>query len=529
MHQADAQVRQVRAHRFVGVHRRLQLQRFAFLHQRAHPICLAAAAHGLCDMRDDLVAPDIGHQLGDDGGAAWRQFVDDGHVQVGEEGHGERARNGRRAHVQLMRHHAAARGFALARQGQALPDPEAVLFVHDGQAQPFEGHMVLDQGLRADHQPHAAIGHRRGSFAPRLRAQAAAQPGHPYAQRFQPVDQLAEMLLGQDLRRRHHRDLYARLHGLRRGDGGHHRLAAPDIALQQAMHGKRPRQVGADFLHHARLRGRQGERQRAIQARHQAVGVLRPRQRQGLVRASCGTRGSQGQLLRQQLVELDTAPGGVRTLDQFVFGHAGRRGVQDAYGLVEGGQVVAFAHRRGQRIGQVRLGQRLRDGFAQYRLMQPFRSGIDGRKRGGQRRIGAGHAWMHHLAPEQAAAHFAARPQPASHGQLALLAGIEVEPAQLQLAGLVGDGGRQLLARTVLHLATRDFALHLRGVTRPQRGNRRHPGFVLVAQGQMQDEVGRLHQAQRLQPALGIAARCRGLGRHGGARFTGGHGGRHGD
>ncbi|MCY1236293.1 hypothetical protein D9M72_489410 [compost metagenome] len=134
VHQAHAQVRQCRHQRFIGLHRGLQLQRLAFLDQRADPVDLAAFGGGVMDASDHFVAPLVVDQARDDGGAARRQFIDHRHIEVGVVSHGERARDRRGRHHQLVRHgvdrgHRSIGGTGLAAQRQPLRHAEAVLLV----------------------------------------------------------------------------------------------------------------------------------------------------------------------------------------------------------------------------------------------------------------------------------------------------------------------------------------------------------------------------------------------------------------
>ena len=62
------------------------------------------------------------------------------------------------------------------------------------------------------------------------------------------------MLRGENLRRRHERDLVAVLDGDDRGLEGDDGLAGTDVALQQAAHGSGPGHVGCDLFQHALLR-----------------------------------------------------------------------------------------------------------------------------------------------------------------------------------------------------------------------------------------------------------------------------------
>ena len=77
-----------------------------------------------------------------------------------------------------------------------------------------------------------------------------------------------------------------------------------------------------------------------------------------------------------------------------------------------------------------------------------------------------------------------------------LLAGVEIQPAQLQLTAVVGQRGRQLAPGPVQHLGLGDLAFDLCGKARPQRGDRDYAGFILVAQRQVQHEVFGRHQSR---------------------------------
>ena len=64
------------------------------------------------------------------------------------------------------------------------------------------------------------------------------------------------MLLGEDLGRRHQRTLVAALDRGQQGGDGDDRLAGADVALQQAVHGVRRREVGIDLADHPGLGAR---------------------------------------------------------------------------------------------------------------------------------------------------------------------------------------------------------------------------------------------------------------------------------
>ena len=105
---------------------------------------------------------------------------------------------------------------------------------------------LLEQRVRADHDAH-----RAGRRSPRARCAARARLRSRYSsatglvQRLEPVAQVAPVLLGEQLGGRHQRRLQTaarrRAPPPRRR---HHGLAAADIALHQARHGRVRREVG---------------------------------------------------------------------------------------------------------------------------------------------------------------------------------------------------------------------------------------------------------------------------------------------
>ena len=103
--------------------------------------------------------------------------------------------------------------------------------------------------MRADDQMHRAARRlRRAARAPRRRAGRAGQQRDPEPRRLQQLRDAQEVLLGEDLGRRHERDLQAVLHRDQRGEQRDDRLAGADVALQQPIHRVRPLQVVDDFL-----------------------------------------------------------------------------------------------------------------------------------------------------------------------------------------------------------------------------------------------------------------------------------------
>ena len=113
----------------------------------------------------------------------------------------------------------------------------------------LNAHVALDQRVRADHQLDRA----RFDLA-RAASRRAAAPVDPVSSATRKRDacssreMLQEVLLGQDLGRRHERHLQAVLHRDQRGQQRDDGLAGADVPLQQPVHRLRPLQVVDDLL-----------------------------------------------------------------------------------------------------------------------------------------------------------------------------------------------------------------------------------------------------------------------------------------
>ena len=90
--------------------------------------------------------------------------------------------------------------------------------------------------MGADHQHRLATGNQRQRLASFLGFLAAGEPGGGDAQRLQPADQLAKVLLRQNLGRCHQGALPAGVHAFGSRQRRNHGFARADITLQQAVH-----------------------------------------------------------------------------------------------------------------------------------------------------------------------------------------------------------------------------------------------------------------------------------------------------
>ena len=194
-----------------------------------------------------FVAARLRQELGGHRRAARRQLIDDRHVEVRVVAHRERARNRRCAHHELVRLQVAAFAGSFRTQRQALLHAEAVLLVDDGEGEVAERDWSLEQRVGADGHLTGAGLHRasasRFSFLDRLPvSQATSTPSG----RSQPENWAkccsARISVGAITRH-----LPTGFDRLQRGERGDDRLAAAHVALQQSLHGMRPRQIGTNL------------------------------------------------------------------------------------------------------------------------------------------------------------------------------------------------------------------------------------------------------------------------------------------
>ncbi len=304
------------------------------------------------------------------------------------------------------------------------------------------------------------------------------------------------MLFGQDFGRRHERHLLAGLDGLQRRKRGDDRLAGADIALQQPLHRRCALQVMRDFAPHALLRAGQLERCALDQLPRQHTGAGEDRRTAQRPRLAVRL---ERQLLREQLVELEPRPRRVRARVERALREVRqprRRRMQETHCVAEFPQLAPGHERLGQRFlrqGRV-FGQRARDDLAQRFLRKPGGRRIDGGEPIGERRVLGDDPPLrvHDLETEVAGPHVAEHAHAMTRLQRFLLARIEREEAQHELRVAlrrIGDQADELPPRPVLDVRIDDHALGLHGKAGLQRGERRQPRVVLVAQRQMQHEV----------------------------------------
>ena len=502
VHQADVELGQRSREHGVSIQRGLQLQLLGFFDQRTYPVDLLARTAAFAHQLDHLLAPAVGKQLGYHRAAPRRQLINHRHIEIGVIAHGQRARDRRGTHHQLM-------GLAaLLAQRQTLSDAETVLLIDDGKPEIGKLHLLLKQRVRsrcklrlARYQPRHC-----GLFV--FFGQASCQPRHLDAEGCKPLPELVIMLLSQNFCRRHEYRLIPMSDGLRSGERCNHRLAAAHIALQQALHRVTGGQVGSNFRPYAQLRSGEPKRQGILQLFHQRH---RFRQFGRVLRTPGIARQAQRQLLRQQFVELDAPPRRMGTVFKLNRRDIGRRMVQGVHTAGEIRQIKTTAQAIRQRVSQIRLRQRGTDMFAEQRLRHPCSRRVNRSETVRQRyfRTDCAVTGMHHLQSKKTAAHFTQCTDQITLGKLFHLATVKIDEAQVKFgAAVVANTRNQRTTRLVLGLAMGHHTLYLDSAARQCLRNGGEPGLIFIAQRQMQDQICRAMQSQ-LGERRGQRAGCR--------------------
>ena len=97
---------------------------------------------------------------------------------------------------------------------------------------------------------------------------------------------------------------------------------------------------------------------------------------------------------------------------------------------------------------------------------------------------------MHHLQPEETAAHFAEDAHPRAFAQRRLLVRVEAEEAQRDLAAVVAGAHDHLPARLELDFVAEHAQFELHRLAGEGTGNFGDARFILVAQRQVHQQIG---------------------------------------
>ncbi len=307
------------------------------------------------------------------------------------------------------------------------------------------------------------------------------------------------MLLGEDLRGRHERRLPAVLDRLQGRERRHQRLAASHVALQQAAHGMRVREVLRDHRLRLALRAGEGERQRF---RERVGERVRVGKRGRALRAALPVGDAHRELLREELVELEPLPRRVRAVLERRGIRVGRGTMQREDGIAKRHEAEVVEELRVKRVPQIERVERGVDLVAQELLREPRRGRVHRRERLRQRRaLGDDPVTrMHHLVAEESRAHLAEEAQALARRELLHLARIEVHEPHPELALAILELHHERAPAAVLDLRFDDLGLDQHRDARLCVGERRQASLVLVAQRKVQDEVAAAVDAELREP-----------------------------
>ncbi len=358
--------------------------------------------------------------------------------------------------------------------------------------------------MRAHRELRLARRDRLARRAPLLGRQRARQPRDFHRQPVEPCRELAIVLLGEDLGRRHECDRAPALDRLQRGERRHHRLAGADVALQQPLHRLPALEVVRDLAPYLFLCAGQLERHARQQRLRQRAGAGEDR------RTALGARPPvhlHRHLLRQELVELEALPRRVRARVERALcqrRQPGRRRVQELHRIAELPQLAAAHEVLGQHLAEPRRigGERARDDLAQRFLAEAGGGRVDRRQPVGHGRVVVhdGELRMHDLGAEVAFAHVAVHAHAGALLERLLRIGIKGEETQHELRARAAfaflDLRDELAPRPVLDVAAHDAALGLHGRAGDDARERGQRRAVLVAQRKVQHEVLLAHDVE---------------------------------
>ncbi|MEY4103892.1 MAG: hypothetical protein RL461_1094, partial [Planctomycetota bacterium] len=211
-----------------------------------HPEHLAAAREFARDREPQALLAE-GNHLGHDRAAVGRRRGEAADVAQAEHGHVQRARDRRGAEREHVRREPELE------QPLLVLDPEALLLVHDDQAEVAEGHVLRQQPVRTDDDVDLA-GRDRGEDRTGLGvALEAAQALDAERIGAEPVAEGPLVLLAEHRRGHEHRHLAPRVDGLERSADRDLGLPEADVAAHEPVHRPRTLHVALGGLDRAQL------------------------------------------------------------------------------------------------------------------------------------------------------------------------------------------------------------------------------------------------------------------------------------
>ena len=131
------------------------IEKFGFLHERANPKGLRAILQRFLQPGDHFWQASGGRGGGGDRLSPRRLLVEARNIEIAVQGQFEGAGDRRGAERQHVH------GLAFGLQPRPFGHTEAVLLVYDGEAQVFEMHIILKQGVGADSDGCISLGERQ--------------------------------------------------------------------------------------------------------------------------------------------------------------------------------------------------------------------------------------------------------------------------------------------------------------------------------------------------------------------------------
>ena len=231
MHPAYLIFRQIAAQLLIPLFKVLDVHLLAFLNQRVHYVCLPPLVQ-LRTQSPVQALPTVVKLVNRlNRLAPGRQLVDNRHIEVAIQGHGQGTGYRRGRHHQHMRRIAV-----FSPQTGALSHTETMLLVYHDHAQRLKKHRVFQHGMRPDQNPYLAVFQSvQNSLSP-LSFHRPRQQFHPYGHPEQQVLESHIMLLRQNLGRRHDTSLKTIVQCNQDAHQSHQCLPAAYIALQQTVH-----------------------------------------------------------------------------------------------------------------------------------------------------------------------------------------------------------------------------------------------------------------------------------------------------
>ena len=239
----------------VGLGQADRLGRFRFFDQRRDDESLPALAELVAEEIPPLRPLLVVGQIRVDFLPARRAVAERRNVEVAEQRHRDRSRDGRGGHHQVMRI-----GAGLL-QRRPLTHAELVLLVDHHQPELGERHVLLDDRLRADHQIDLAGGDQLQQGGTLGGRQSAGKLGAADLAGGQHPVERQGVLPGEHFRGGHQRRLVSVGDRQQHGVDRHDRLAAAHVPLQQPVHRHRAGHVGRNLRDRLLLARRQLERE----------------------------------------------------------------------------------------------------------------------------------------------------------------------------------------------------------------------------------------------------------------------------